>query len=141
MRDETAPLTRQQRSKRDYLRNREARIAKTLEWRRNNLHRVREYDNAYSQRPEVRAKRRWYLLQRQYGLSESQFTTLMEKQNQQCAICRLPLSDLVPRFVHVDHEHLTGRVRGILCSNCNHGIGHFKDDANLLRAAACYLHQ
>ena len=50
-----------------------------------------------------------------------------------CAIC------LVPGPEHVDHDHKTGRVRAILCFNCNGGLGQFKDRPELLRRGADYL--
>jgi hypothetical protein len=60
---------------------------------------------------------------------------MLEKQSGLCAICRqLPNGQW-----NIDHNHATGAVRGILCSMCNRGLGQFRDDARLLRAAIDYL--
>ncbi len=78
---------------------------------------------------------------RKYSLSKDAFSTLYATQNGRCAICpRL----LIPRGAqarqpHVDHDHRTRKVRGLLCGTCNRGLGMFKDDPSLLRAAAYYL--
>lgn len=50
-----------------------------------------------------------------------------------CAVCQEALA------VHVDHDHATGAVRDLLCFNCNGGLGQFRDDPELLRAAAAYV--
>jgi hypothetical protein len=73
---------------------------------------------------------------RKYGLSFRQWALLYRAQEQRCAICRiqLPLHDL-----HIDHDHATEEVRGLLCRACNHGLGVFKDNKKALRAAAAYL--
>lgn len=52
-----------------------------------------------------------------------------------CDICKSPADDSMP----VDHDHATGAVRGLLCQNCNKGLGHYRDDPRLLRAAADYV--
>ena len=74
---------------------------------------------------------------RDYGLTQVAFNQLLEAQGGACAICRVLLD--LGRGTHVDHDHGSGLVRGILCGRCNRGIGVFKDDAALLRAAATYL--
>jgi hypothetical protein len=76
-----------------------------------------------------------------YGLSHEDYLSLWEKQNGACAICRM---DLVHggrqlNSCHVDHDHKTGVVRGLLCPSCNHGLGKFRDNSELLRSAAVYL--
>lgn len=57
-------------------------------------------------------------------------------QNGRCAICQQHFESL-----DVDHDHTTGKVRALLCNNCNRGIGHLQDKAEILRAAAAYLEE
>jgi hypothetical protein len=73
---------------------------------------------------------------RRYGLTPEQVDAMRAAG---CAICGAP--DSVGRWkkLHVDHDHKTGEVRGVLCDNCNHGLGHFKDSPELLSAARSYL--
>jgi hypothetical protein len=72
-----------------------------------------------------------------YGLTTEQFDQMLASQDGKCAICR---TDKWPGYgPHVDHCHETGRVRGILCGPCNHGLGILRDDPARLRAAADYL--
>jgi hypothetical protein len=71
---------------------------------------------------------------RRYGLSLADYRTLQEKQGHACAICRKVTRDLC-----IDHCHVTGRVRGLLCRRCNSALGFYADDQCLLRAALAYL--
>jgi len=72
---------------------------------------------------------------KKYGLDQEAFDKLLREQDGRCAICR-KASD---RTLHVDHDHVTGKVRGLLCTRCNPGLGYFQDDPALCRAAADYL--
>jgi hypothetical protein len=58
---------------------------------------------------------------------------MFEAQSGLCAICRTAPA------LHVDHDHATGKVRALLCFNCNGGLGQFKDDPAVLREAAEYV--
>jgi hypothetical protein len=78
---------------------------------------------------------RHYHLKRRYGISADDFDALVEQQHGVCAICGKEDPE------HVDHDHLTGAVRGILCFNCNGGLGQFRDSTDSLRRAAIYLEQ
>lgn len=76
-------------------------------------------------------------LQRQYGITTDEYTRLAKKQNWVCAICgkrERRLSRLV-----VDHCHSSGKIRGLLCSTCNTGLGYFYDDVALFNKAISYL--
>lgn len=83
------------------------------------------------------ARRREVTLQ-SYGLSVAEFDALLEEQGNKCAVCSSEDPGPKGRFV-VDHDHETGRVRGLLCHYCNVGIGHFSDDPERLIAAWTYL--
>ena len=74
-----------------------------------------------------------------YGMQMSDFEDLMAIQNGRCAICGMAEDGDKNHFPLVDHNHTTGMVRGLLCMNCNQGIGKFHDDPNLLMSAATYL--
>ena len=75
---------------------------------------------------------------RKYGLSQEDFDTLLQKQDYKCAICKKDTPG--GRYGwHVDHNHTTGKTRGLLCWLCNSGIGRFKDSKELLKEAAKYL--
>lgn len=74
---------------------------------------------------------------RKWGFTEEQYLSLFEIQNHRCAICGSERRDY--RTLAVDHDHKTGAVRGLLCQDCNMALGQFKDDPEILDAAAAYL--
>lgn len=74
-------------------------------------------------------------LRRKYGLSIDQVEEMLLSQNSSCAICSEPLD----KSAHIDHDHQTGAVRGILCGLCNQGLGQFRDNPQLCARAAAYL--
>lgn len=76
---------------------------------------------------------RTYHLKRRYGITSLEADAMLAQQNGLCAICGAAPA------VHVDHDHATGQVRALLCFNCNGGLGQFKDDPAVLRAAAEYV--
>jgi len=77
-------------------------------------------------------------LRRHYGISISDWNDMFAAQNGCCAICGRHQSDFKNRF-HVDHCHETGKIRGLLCSNCNTAIGKLGSDTDLIRRAMNYL--
>jgi hypothetical protein len=76
---------------------------------------------------------RSYHLTRRYGITAAEADHLLRLQGGLCAICKIAPAQ------HVDHDHATGAVRALLCFNCNGGLGQFKDDPAVLRAAAEYV--
>lgn len=75
---------------------------------------------------------------RNYGITLADYDAMLARQSGRCSICRTTTPGGRGRF-HVDHCHSTSRVRGLLCSNCNTGLGKFRDSVSLLRDAARYL--
>jgi hypothetical protein len=83
------------------------------------------------------ANSRRYKLKKQYNLTPEGYDDILKRQKGVCAICdRISIDG---RRLHVDHCHQTGKVRGLLCHDCNRGIGMFKDDSTKLQKAADYL--
>ncbi|MCA8214502.1 hypothetical protein LGN20_11375 [Burkholderia cepacia] len=76
---------------------------------------------------------------RRAGFTEDRFAITASLQGRACAICRIPFDSLPSKHVHADHDHSTGEARGVLCKNCNLGLGVFKDSPALLSAAINYL--
>lgn len=72
-----------------------------------------------------------------YGMTLEDFNTLLEKQDSSCAICST--KDFGKKGPHVDHNHETGKVRGLLCRGCNLALGMIKDNAQTAESAAKYL--
>jgi hypothetical protein len=85
-------------------------------------------------------------LKYKYGLTPEDYDVLLAKQNNSCGICGLDVSlnkgpgprNGSKRFC-VDHDHKTGRIRGLLCNDCNRGLGLFGDDGTKIRKAIEYL--
>ena len=74
-----------------------------------------------------------YHLRRPYGITEEHYDRMLAEQGGLCAICRDRPAE------HVDHDHKTGRVRGLLCFNCNQALGNFTDRTDFMLGAIAYL--
>jgi hypothetical protein len=93
------------------------------------------HNNAIGKRNRERlhGSTRHYHLSRRYGISAAQAEALIEAHGGLCAICRKRPAQ------HVDHDHCSGSVRGMLCLPCNTGLGHFNDDIADMQRAIDYL--
>lgn len=115
---------------------------------------VRAYYREWSKTPKAKAKTRRAIaryrqtehgkrrtksanLQSDYGITIERFEEMLEAQNNSCAICSTLFTDQIRP--HVDHCHDSGIVRGLLCRQCNIGIGLLRDDPLILSAAFDYL--
>lgn len=124
-------------------------------WRKENAEKVKEYQRTYSNinkerivekaqqwakaHPEqIQAIRRRAKVKSRYGITHSEYESILAMQGGACAICGTEDTGYWDRF-HIDHCHTTGHVRGLLCTKCNTGLGMFLDNRELLLSAIKYL--
>lgn len=112
-------------------------IARVKEWQKANPERVKETRRLNNARPERRRKQRDTYYRRTFGISADDFDALLAEQGGGCAIC-CSVPDRAASL-HLDHDHVSGELRGILCLSCNQGVGKFRDDPELLERAATYV--
>jgi hypothetical protein len=110
--------------------------ANMRKWRENNRDRARQHSRAHYHRH--REKCRDLKLRRDFGITTEQYDRMLAEQLGGCAICGA-ISSSGGKRLHVDHCHRTGKVRGVLCASCNHGIGHLRDSVEVMSWAIDYL--
>ena len=101
---------------------REYHVGKTKEWRKRNPTGVRNS-----------------MLKSCYGITLLDYERMLKSQNGKCAICTKPFSKERLRNLVIDHNHTTGKIRGLLCQACNKGLGFFGDNVILLLRAIRYM--
>lgn len=100
---------------------------KTSEWKSNNKDREK-------------LNRRKSALKAAYGISVDEYDSILKSQDGGCKLCnRTDTGSKRCNYFHVDHDHATGKVRGLLCNNCNRGIGYLGDSPERLVKAAEYI--
>lgn len=88
-----------------------------------------------------RDKRQFHLM-KTFGITIEQYDAMLLVQNGVCAICGNPETMRHKGrilLLAIDHDHETGKIRGLLCCQCNHGLGSFRDNPKRLEKAAAYL--
>jgi hypothetical protein len=132
-----------------YQRNLEQQRVYRRKWRAKNKAKVK----AANQRSYAKHGQRYKKLHRErrhththkcknYGITPEQYASLLASQSGLCAICKQPETMIIKGKVcdlTIDHDHVTGLVRGLLCSQCNKGLGCFKDNPALLLESVNYL--
>lgn len=105
--------------------------------------RVKESSKKYrdANKQYMSDRQRKYHLRDNYGITERDYDDMLTNQNGECAICKTDKPTGKWKRFAVDHCHKTGTIRGLLCNECNRGIGLLRDSADLLRLAADYLDQ
>ena len=76
-----------------------------------------------------------YNRERKLGIKNEEYEGRLLAQNNVCAICK----NTCTKALAADHDHLTGKIRGLLCNSCNRGLGFFKDEISRLESAIVYL--
>jgi len=97
------------------------------------------YNRRYNSTPERKAARAAHHLRNRYGIAPEDRDQMIEDQDGKCKICGDKLD--MGKFTHVDHCHVSGKVRGVLCLACNNGIERFKDSVDIMEKAIQYLQQ
>jgi hypothetical protein len=126
---------------------RDAKKADHLRWTLENRERCSRNEKARRQTANLADGGRRFRdakLRKNFGITLVEYEGILAAQGGVCGICRLPERSIDPRngelfALAVDHDHTTGRIRGLLCANCNRGIGLFADDNALLLRAAAYV--
>lgn len=119
---------------------------RNAKWKLENPDKVKEMGRVYFRREKKRImaqrvkrhdesprSRNESHIRRTYGLTLEEYDAMHERQDNRCLVCKEKTK------LHVDHCHSSGKVRGLLCFFCNAGIGMFKDDPRLMKAAIRYL--
>jgi hypothetical protein len=95
----------------------------------------KQYHNSHKETTRKRSRKRTII---KHGVTPEQHTEIFNKQQGCCMICGRHQSELKLALA-IDHDHTTGKIRGLLCGKCNRGIGYLNDDVNLLLKAIEYL--
>jgi ATPase subunit of ABC transporter with duplicated ATPase domains len=125
MTEEEKKARQREYNKRSYEKNKDSRRAETKAWQQKNPTKNTEHQRRSQ-------------LKRLYSITLAQYDDLLAAQNEACALCASPAPSGRGRL-HVDHCHTTGAVRGLLCGECNLGLGKFKDNTDTLLKAVDYL--
>lgn len=123
------------------------RNAKARSWKQINPEKARAWNKANKEKMNAYGRKFYYAnlekdtnkkLITRYGISIEEYNEMFLSQDGKCKICGLHQASM-GRRLSIDHDHDTGAVRGLLCANCNGGLGNFKDKEEVLRIAADYL--
>jgi uncharacterized Zn finger protein (UPF0148 family) len=111
------------------------------EWVQKNREKVnasnrKRYNSLSSEEKRKRNRRQQISL---YGLTVEQYDAMLMEQNYVCAICNKSEKSSTRGVLFIDHDHKTGKVRGLLCDSCNRGLGYFYDNKSFLHNAIEYL--
>jgi hypothetical protein len=102
---------------------------------------AKRYQREYRQLHPERVKK--YEMKRYFGLPPGEYEAMLAAQKGVCAVCEEPETVLDSkkqlRSLSVDHDHATGKVRALLCTRCNQGLGQFRDNPDLMRKGASYI--
>ena len=116
--------------------NKERKKKLDIKYREEHKKEMKEYSKEYRSKPENKKKAKDNSLKWHYGISLEEYNTLYEKQNGNCKICGEHFDSL-----YVDHDHVTGKVRGLLCIKCNSAIGLLNEDKTIFQKAINYLEE
>jgi len=131
---------RKTRKRREAQRRRDL-LTTQSKWRKNNRQKLNIYRQTYKARYLDRElNKAWRReVRRRYGITNHEYDLMLAAQGGCCAICHTASPGGRGNRFHVDHSHITGKLRGLLCGKCNVAIGYMQDDPAVLRQAAAYV--
>jgi hypothetical protein len=112
-------------------------VASRSRWQHQNPERYRAKQRSYAESAQKQVWDRQSYLRRKYGITIAEYDRMFEEQGGVCAICGEPRPE--ERTLHVDHDHETGVIRGLLCFRCNNALGDLREEYELFQRAADYL--
>lgn len=140
-------LRNKERSRAWYLANKELVNQRAREHRTANPELARKHANAHYQKNRVhkvavakiwiaknKQKLAGYTRKSRYDITPQRFQQMWDEQKGLCSICEIPLAP-----ANLDHEHDTKKIRALLCGHCNRGLGHFRDNTEIMQKAIIYV--
>jgi len=126
------PGHKKEYNKQYYLKNSEEQKEYQRQWRLKNPEYIKQYCLKNSE------KRRRWKLKNNYNMTLEQYQEKLTEQFSGCPICNITIMETGKTLI-VDHNHKTGKTRGLICRNCNSAIGLLKDDPKIVKNALTYL--
>ena len=132
-------------SRQYYEKNKAKIIERSKQWEKDNPEKAKLRRLRYEQTTTYQAIQRNASYKRKYGLTLEEYNERLLNQNYLCAICKKEETRINTRetdgkkHLVVDHEHITGKVRGLLCTKCNSILGFSMDDIQILENAILYI--
>ena len=123
-----------------YIKNKEKHNKASKEWYKNNPEWKKNYNKQDYEKNKLHYKELSMI--RRWGITLEKYVEMLCSQKHKCLICGISLDTRIGKYgknINIDHCHKTNKIRGILCHNCNKGLGHFKDNIQFLENAINYL--
>ena len=149
--EEERKKRRKESWKRYYNANKKKLNDLTKQYREDNLEAYKEYNKNYNKdnkevkkqhyidnKEHYRISHKAWNFKNKYGITIEEYQIIFDKQEGKCNICGHHQNEF-KRALCVDHDHVTGRIRGLLCDKCNRNLGGFNDDINMLLKAIEHL--
>lgn len=145
-RDRWSRLTPQRRQEvidrqmRRYEEKKEEILEKCRDYYQRNKHKWKEKGKLLHLSPEERTRRhREYSMRFKYGIGIDEYDAMLVSQGGVCAICSEPPKVGFNKRLHIDHDHVTGKIRGLICMHCNHSLERIESVENWAERATEYL--
>lgn len=107
-----------------------------VDWQRENSDKYKEYWESRDKKKRDRYSEEWFKYKAgRYKCSVDELKSMVDESGEVCAIC----GEFTTVYLAIDHCHETGKIRGLLCTRCNTGLGLFKEDTDRLKSAILYL--